>query len=309
MVRASPNPELALLESPDWQDYELLDSGGGSKLERYGQFVFVRPEHQAIWKPALSPDNWHQADAIFQPSKEESGGRWKFNHPMDESWIMHYKNLRFRAQANPSRHLGVFPEQANHWDWLQEQIHAAGHPVRVLNLFGYTGIASLAAAQAGAQVTHVDASKKSIQWARTNQTLSKLDECPIRWLVDDAEKFVQREVRRGAQYEAIILDPPKFGRGPAGQVWEFFDSLPDLLQSCRKILSNRPAFVILTAYAIRASSLSIHYAMEEMLSGQTGELTTGELVLRDRSAGRLLSMAIFSRWSAKPSQHSIIPRR
>ena len=309
MVRASPKPDLALLESPDWQDYELLDSGGGSKLERYGRYVFVRPEHQAIWKPVLPSNDWQQADAFFQPTGEESGGHWKFNHPMDENWVMRYKNLRFRAQASPSRHLGVFPEQANHWDWLQEQIQTAGHPVRVLNLFGYTGLASLAAAQAGAQVTHVDASKKSIQWARTNQSLSKLDESPIRWLVDDAEKFVQREARRSSQYEAIILDPPKFGRGPAGQVWEFFDSVPNLLQNCRKILSDRPVFVILTAYAIRASALSIHYAMEEILSGQSGELITGELVLRDRSAGRLLSMAIFSRWSAKPSQQSFTPRR
>jgi 23S rRNA (cytosine1962-C5)-methyltransferase len=168
----------------------------------------------------------------------------------------------------------------------------------VLNLFGYTGLATLAAAQAGAQVTHVDASKKSIAMARVNQELSGLSKTPIRWLVDDAFKFVRREVRRGSRYDALILDPPKFGRGPQGQVWEFFDSLPDLLGDCRLLLADHPLFIVLTAYAIRASALSIYYAMQDVVSGLGGNLTTGELVLVERSAGRLLSMAIFVRWRA-----------
>jgi 23S rRNA (cytosine1962-C5)-methyltransferase len=168
----------------------------------------------------------------------------------------------------------------------------------VLNLFGYTGLATLAAAQAGAQVTHVDASKKSVMLARENQALSGLDSYPIRWLVDDAFKFVQREVRRGSKYEGIILDPPKFGRGPQGQVWELFESLPALLQDCRALLSPQPSFVILTAYAIRASALSIYYAMQEMTRGLNGALETGELALVEKSAGRLLSTAIFARWGS-----------
>jgi 23S rRNA (cytosine1962-C5)-methyltransferase len=210
---------------------------------------------------------------------------------------MRYKDLVFFIQANPSRHMGVFPEQASHWDWIQDKIEKAGRPVKVLNLFGYTGLATLAAAQAGAQVTHVDASKKVIQWARQNQELSGLSEHPIRWLVDDAEKFVRREVRRQVQYDGIILDPPKFGRGPEGQVWEFFTALPDLLEQLRLLLSPRPLFIVLTAYAIRASAVSVHYALQEMVSGLDGHIETGELALQERSAGRILSMAIFSRWS------------
>ena len=291
-------PELVLLASPDWTDYELLDSGKGAKLERYGQYKFVRPEHQAIWQPTLPPDIWQSAHAVFQPTGEESGGKWKFYQPVEPDWIMTYKDLRFHAHVAGSRHMGVFPEQANHWDWMGKLIQDARRPIRVLNLFGYTGLATLAAAQAGAQVTHVDASKKSIAMARVNQELSGLSKTPIRWLVDDAFKYVRREVRRGSRYDALILDPPKFGRGPQGQVWEFFDSLPDLLGDCRLLLADHPLFIVLTAYAIRASALIIYYAMQDVVSGLGGNLTTGELVLVERSAGRLLSMAIFVRWRA-----------
>jgi 23S rRNA (cytosine1962-C5)-methyltransferase len=292
-------PQLDLLTSPDWVDYALLDSGGGNKLERYGPYTFVRPEHQAIWQPALPPGQWQAAHAVFQATGEESGGRWQFNKPVEPSWVMQYKGLKFQAQASASRHMGVFPEQAAHWDWLGELIRSAGRPVNVLCLFGYTGLATLAAAQAGARVTHVDASKKAIALARQNQTLSGLEERPIRWLVDDVEKFVRREVRRGAQYDGLILDPPKFGRGPEGQVWEFFEALPGLLQDCRSLLSPRPSFAVITAYAIRASALSLYYPLAEMVAGLGGRLSTGELGLIERSAGRLLSTAIFARWQAE----------
>jgi 23S rRNA (cytosine1962-C5)-methyltransferase len=292
-------PSLDLLVSPDWQDYELLDSGGGAKLERYGPYVFMRPEHQAIWQPALPPERWQAAHAVFQPSGEESGGRWSFNKPVEPAWTMTYKGLTFRAHASASRHMGVFPEQASHWDWLEERTRLSHRPVRVLNLFGYTGLASLAAARAGAQVTHVDASKKAITMARENQVLSGLEGRPIRWLVDDAFKFVRREVRREASYDGILLDPPKFGRGPQGQVWEFFESLPALLADCRRLLSDQPVYILLTAYAIRASAMSIYYALNEITSGLGGEITAGELALVERSAGRLLSTAIFARWTAK----------
>ena len=274
----------------------MVDSGGGAKLERYGPYVFARPEHQAVWQPALPPERWKTAHAIFQSTGEESGGHWLFNQPVEPSWTMQYKGLKFLAQATASRHMGVFPEQAAHWDWLGELVRAAGRPVNVLNLFGYTGLATLAAAQAGAKVTHVDASKKAITWARQNQSLSGLDQRPIRWLVDDVEKFVKRELRRSSQYDGLILDPPKFGRGPEGQVWEFFDALPTLLKDCRGLLSRQPLFIVITAYAIRASALSLYYPLGKMVAGLGGHLATGELALVERSAGRLLSTAIFARW-------------
>jgi 23S rRNA (cytosine1962-C5)-methyltransferase len=296
------HPLLNLLKTPEWQDYELVDSGHGAKLERYGPYTFIRPEHQAVWHPALPQERWQAAHGVFEPTGEESGGRWQFNKPVKTPWNMNYKGLRFLAFTANSRHMGVFPEQAVHWDWAGAQITrrqaSSPGPFRVLNLFGYTGLATLAAAQAGAQVTHVDASKKSILLARENQSLSNLNERSIRWLVDDAFKFVRREVRRGSQYEGIILDPPKFGRGPQGQVWELFESLPELLQNCRILLSPQPSFVVLTAYAIRASALSVYYAMQEMVSGLGGSLETGEMALVEKSAKRLLSTAIFARWAA-----------
>lgn len=291
-------PELVLLSSQDWRDYELLDSGGGQKLERYGPYIFIRPEHQAIWKPSMGEKKWGEADAIFQPTGEESGGYWKFNHPIVDQWIMQYKALRFQVQASPSRHMGVFPEQAVHWDWIKEKILQSRREVHILNLFGYTGLASLTAAQAGARVTHVDASKKAIQWARLNQSLSGLQDCPVRWLVDDVVKFVRREIRRGVKYDGIILDPPKFGRGPSGQVWEYFEAMPELIQNCRILMGEQPLFILITAYAIRASALSIYYALSEIISRDPGNLSAGELVLQEKSRGRLLSMAIFARWAS-----------
>jgi 23S rRNA (cytosine1962-C5)-methyltransferase len=289
-------PEINLFTSHDWKDYELLDSGGGAKLERYGSYTFLRPEHQAVWQRALSDKTWEAADAVFQSSGEENGGHWLFKHPVASPWLMTYKGLKFHAQTSNSRHLGLFPEQAAHWDWIGQKITAARQPIKVLNLFGYTGLATLAAAQAGASVTHVDAAKKAITWGRENQALSALTDRPIRWLVDDVFKFVRREVRRQSTYEGIILDPPKFGRGPEGQVWEFFESLPELLQECRSLLSPNPLFIVITAYAIRASTLSLHYGLQEMTRGLGGQITSGELALVERSAGRWLSMAISSRW-------------
>jgi 23S rRNA (cytosine1962-C5)-methyltransferase len=287
-----------LLASPDWVDYELLDSGGRSKLEKFGSYRFVRPEPQAIWAPSLPQREWDRAAAIFQATDEQEGGRWIFNRPVDPRWIMQYKDLRFWAQATPFRHLGVFPEQANHWDWMQRLIRTRRGPTRVLNLFGYTGLATLAAAAAGATVTHVDASKKAIAWARENQQLSELDDRPVRWILDDALKFVRREVRRDQHYEGFIIDPPPFGRGPKGEIWRLEESLPLLLQECRALLSAEPLFTVLTAYAIKSSALSLYYALDEMFSGFDGALTAGEMVLRERSAGHLLSTAIFARWNA-----------
>lgn len=292
---------IEILTSPNWVDYELLDSGEGARLERFGKHVLVRPEHQAVWKRALPERSWDQAEAVFQPTHEESGGYWKFRKKMPESWNMRYQQLQFRVALSNSRHVGVFPEQACHWDWMAGLIRATMKPVRVLNLFGYTGLASLAAAEAGAVVTHLDASRKAIAWAKENQALSGLTDRPIRWLVDDAMKFIQREARRGSLYEGIVLDPPKFGRGPNGQVWEFFEAFPELLAGCRQVLSKDAMFVIITAYAIRASAISIHQALEEMMDGFQGEYSAGELALEETSRGRLLSMALFARWRGKSS--------
>lgn len=288
---------ISLLASNHWVDYELVDSGNGQKLERYGPYLFIRPEPQAMWKPALDKQRWNTAHAIFQPGREESGGHWMLRQAINDAWEIGYKDLTFQVQTTGGRHLGVFPEQAPQWDWMQDIIRSANRQVNVLNLFGYTGLASLSAAQAGARVTHIDASKKALGWAKHNQVLSGLSDAPIRWLVDDAMKFVQRESRRGVKYEAIIMDPPKFGRGPKGEVWEFFDLFPKLLEACRAILTPKPIFVVITAYAIRASALAIYYALQDTMVSYGGNVTSGELVLEEKSAGRMISAAIFARWS------------
>ena len=303
------------LESTRWKEYALLDSGDGLKLERFGKYVFARPESQAMWKRSLTSE-WKDVDAVFIPTGEESGGHWDFKKKMDEKWEMTYPplspnfqenegrkgGLRFWAMTTPGRHLGVFPEVAAHWNWFSELIHHRVHgehrETNVLNLFGYTGLATLAAASTGAKVTHVDASKKSVGWARENQALSKLTDAPVRWIVDDALKYVQREARRGVKYDGIILDPPKFGRGPKGEVWEVYKSLPSLLEACRDCLSKDPLFVVTTVYAVRASAIHVAQAMDNMMQGFGGKIDMGELVTREQRAGRLLSQAVFARWES-----------
>lgn len=311
-----------LLESNRWHDYALLDSGDGLKLERFGRYVFVRPESQAMWSRSLPAAEWQNAHAVFRPTGEESGGHWDFRKKIEDQWEMRYdltpppigdavgatrgnqgwrdgkEVLKFRAMTTPGRHLGVFPEGAANWDWVGERIAGSGREVNVLNLFGYTGLATLAAAAAGARVTHVDASKKAVAWARDNQALSGLTGKPVRWLVDDALKFVQREARRGVKYDGILLDPPKFGRGPKGEVWEIYKSLPNLLAACRACLSERPLFAVITVYAVRASAVHVAQVLNEMMNGFGGRIEHGELVTREGSAGRLLSQAVFARWSA-----------
>jgi len=291
-------PKLNLLVSTEWEDYALLDSGNGRKLEKYGPHIFDRSEPQAVWKPNLEKTRWEAADAVFNPTKEESGGYWKYKKTLQEGWVMHYRNLILRARTTSGRHMGVFPEQASQWDWIGELIQNQKRPVKVLNLFGYTGLASLAAAQAGASVTHVDASKKSVRWARENQALSKLENCHIRWIVDDAVRFTQREGRRDAKYEGIILDPPKFGRGPKGEKWEFFRLFSILLHACREVLSPKPLFIVITAYAIQASAMFLYYGLDDIRAQFGGTIEAGELALEEKSAGRLVSTAVYARWSA-----------
>jgi len=292
-------PDIQLEASKNWQDYQLLDSGEGKTLERFGPYTLIRPEPQVIWSRSLPKDAWQAAHARVQESQTEYGGQWHLLKPIDKNWQMSYKSLQFQVQLSSSRHVGVFPEQASHWDWITNQIQGASRQLKVLNLFGYTGLATLTAASAGAQVTHVDSSKHALSWANLNQNLSNLSQAPVRWIAEDALKFTLREVRRGNLYDGIILDPPKFGRGSDGKVWDFYKNLPELLQACRSVLSSNPVFVVLTAYAIQASSLITWQAMQTMTNNLKGEITAGELIAIEESAGHVLSHALFARWSSK----------
>jgi 23S rRNA (cytosine1962-C5)-methyltransferase len=299
-VRRHPaTPRPVMLETAGWADYALLDSGRGEKLERYGRYRIVRPEPQAMWERRLKDEAWTEADAVFTGGKdEESDGRWRYRHPLPETWPMEIGGVRFLGRFTAFRHVGVFPEQEPHWAWMEERTRRAGRPARLLNLFAYTGIASLLLARTGAAVTHVDGSKKAIGWARENQALSGLGDLPIRWILDDAMKFVRREERRGSRYDGIILDPPKFGRGPNGEVWDLFTDLAEMLRICRRLLSEGPLFLVLTAYSIRASFMSLHELAAECLGDLGGDLESGELLLREEGGGRVLSTSLFSRWSA-----------
>ncbi|MDP3772035.1 MAG: class I SAM-dependent methyltransferase [bacterium] len=303
-VKVSSDPTSSLLITEGWDDYALVDSGGGKKLERFGAYTFIRPEPQALWCSTLAENEWARADGVFTSgagTEEEKTGRWYFKKELPSRWEMGWNNneVKFFAAATPFRHLGVFPEHAPHWAWMKKIIIEAHRPVKILNLFGYTGIASLVCAAAGAEVTHVDASKKIIAWARENQKISGLEDRPIRWIEDDAMKFVQREVRRGAKYDGFIIDPPKFGRGPKGEVWNIHENLPRLLTACSALTSPTPLFTILTCYATRISSVSAHYALADMMAGNNGILESGEMALREQSARHLLSTAVFARWSTR----------
>jgi 23S rRNA (cytosine1962-C5)-methyltransferase len=279
-----------------WHDYELLDSGNGARLERYGPYTLVRPEPQATWRPHLPQERWDQADAIFRRQQADEG-RWQLRCPIPEQWPMQYGNLTFYARLTPFRHTGVFPEQAEHWRWIREHIQRTRRPVTILNLFGYTGLTTLAAAAAGATVCHLDASPKIIDWARENQAASGLAAKPVRWIADDALKFVRRESRRGVRYDGIVMDPPAFGRGPKGEVWKIESGLPALLEACREVLAPQPLFFLVNAYAIRASALMLYNALGDILQPLGGHLSVGELVLRETTGKRPLSTAIYGRWS------------
>lgn len=289
-----------ILEVAPNADYALLDSGNGRKLEQYGPYRIERPEGQAIWLPALPESEWAKADAIFTGDTDEEGmGRWRFpRSPLGETWPMKHDGIDYLGRFTSFRHVGVFPEQGSHWSHMETLIREAKRPVRVLNLFGYTGVASLVAARAGAEVTHVDASKKAIGWARENQDLARLNDKPIRWICEDAMKFVEREARRGSRYDIILFDPPAFGRGPKGEVWQLFEHLPAMADICREILTPKPLAVVLTAYSIRASFFAIHALMRDRFAGMGGRVESGELVIREKSAGRALSTSLFSRWVA-----------
>jgi len=295
--------EPLVLRTEAWPDYALRDSGHGRKLERYGSYRVVRPEPQCFWAPREPERAWSDASAVFDPADEEDAGRWRFTEAPPERFALSWKAVRFHGRFTAFRHLAFFPEQAANWTWLQQAVAARRGEPRVLNLFGYTGVASLVCAAAGAAVTHVDASKKAVGWARENAELSELVERPIRWIVEDARKYVARELKRGSRYDGIILDPPKFGRGPAGEVWRVFEDMPGLLRECAALLSDDAAFLLLNAYAARISGLSLAHLMREAMQGRGGRIDWGELALSEthgRDAERReIGLSFFARWSAE----------
>lgn len=291
---------FGLLVTSGWEDYSLLDFGNGRKLERFGKYLADRPEEQAMGQPRLPPERWLAAHAAFDGDAEDGAGRWRFfGRHVPNEFPLAWDEIAFRGRFTPFRHVGFFPEQAAHWAWLRQRLRAAGRPLKVLNLFGYTGIASLVCAAEGAQVTHVDASKKSIGHARENQAFARLEDRPIRWIVDDAVKFVQRERRRGNRYDGIVLDPPKFGRGPEGETWHLFADLPTHLAECVALLADEAEFLILSAYAIRASFLALDDLARPLLASRGGHLSSGELCLAVEGGERLLSTSLYTRWSRR----------
>jgi 23S rRNA (cytosine1962-C5)-methyltransferase len=297
---ASSPARIDLIETSGWDGYALLDSGAGRKLERFGTVVVDRPEPQAMWRPRLPEAEWARAHAVFSASSEDDEkGKWRFDKKVPESWPVRVHDVTMSCRLQGLWHLGLFPEQLPHWEWMLERIATVkGEKPRVLNLFAYTGAASLLAAAAGAEVTHVDASKKAIQWAKDNQAASKLESATIRWMLDDAAKFVAREVRRGRTYHIILVDPPKFGRGPDGEVWDLFKGLPALMTNCAQLLTKEHASLVLTVYAIRASSLAFEQLVREALNGRGGTYHSGELAIRAANGGFAVPASLFTRWSS-----------
>lgn len=288
----------------DTGGYALLDSGGGRKLEKFGSVVVDRPEPQAMWTKRLSEAEWAKADGVFDGADDDEQGRWNFRGAQPRDWPMEIGGVTAICRFSAFRHMGVFPEQAPHWAWMQEKLKAAPPKPRVLNLFAYTGVASLIAGRMGAEVTHLDASKKSVAWAKENQTVSKLENAAIRWIVDDARKFVARDVRRGKTYHGLVIDPPKFGRGPEGEKWELFDHLAETMRDCVKLIDPDYGFMIFTAYAIRASSLAMDELMKDVLGPRRGAFESGELAIREAPAPgsdvtRLLPTSLYVRWSGE----------
>jgi 23S rRNA (cytosine1962-C5)-methyltransferase len=287
--------KLTTLTGEPWGDYGLIDSGHGRKFERYGPHSFIRPEPQAMWAPAMA--EW-DADGVFVPgSDEDGGGRWDFVKPVPKGgWPLTWNGLTFTAQTTPFRHLAFFPDMMPVWAWAQAMLRDRADAT-CLNLFGYTGVGTLAMAQAGAAVTHVDASKKSVEAAKANAMLSGMSDHPVRWLIDDAAKFTAREVRRGKHYDGIILDPPKYGRGPEGEVWRLEEDLAGLVANCRALVTAESAFVFLTVYAIRMSALAIGALMAQAFGDLGGAVECGELAVREEARGLALPTAIWARWS------------
>ena len=280
----------------DWRDYELLDCGGGEKLERWGQQILVRPDPQAIWDTERRDRRWKSANARYARSST-GGGHWDKNK-LPESWPIRYKDLTFQVKPMNFKHTGLFPEQAANWDFAMEQIQRAGRPVSVLNLFAYTGAATLACAAAGASVCHVDAARGMVSWARENAKSSGLEDAPIRWIVDDCAKFVEREIRRGRRYDAVIMDPPSYGRGPSGEIWKLEENLYPFVELVTGVLSDRPLFFLINSYTTGLAPSVLGYILDTLVSKQYGGKThCDELGLPVTNTGLALPCGSTGRWT------------
>jgi len=278
--------------------YQLLDSGMGNKLERVGAYLLVRPSPQAIWSPSLARERWEETDAVYVRSAT-GGGKWAFKRRLPEKWGIEFGEHRFLIKPTGFGHLGIFPEQRESWEWISEKVKNAKREIAVLNLFAYTGGSTMAAASAGASVCHVDASKGVVDWGRENAALSELSGRSIRWIVDDVKKFTNKEIRRGKRYDAIILDPPSFGRGAKAEVWKIEEDLTKLLNKCRELLSDAPLFVLLSCHSPGFTPLVLQNLLADMMSNSEGKLSGAEMVITENASGRTLPAGSYAKWSSK----------
>lgn len=296
--------EPIILKTKPSADYELLDSGNEEKLERYGKYILRRPDPQALWNKKLDEKIWKNSDAVFDGNRKT----WKVtqNHSdssLRDGWQISFDDLKFNIKPTAFKHTGIFPEQEMNWKFIKlkvesEKLKERKEPIKILNLFGYTGGTTLAGLSAGAEVTHVDGSKTSVAWAKENAELSGLDKKPVRWLIDDARKFVLREIRRGGKYDGIIMDPPSFGRGGRGEIWKIEDDFLKLIEDCGKILSDKPILFIINGYAAGYSSQAYYNALKPIMEKFGGKFEVGELTIEESGSGRLLPCGIFVRWSS-----------
>lgn len=284
--------------SENWKEYELLDASDGERLERWGKYILVRPDPQIIWKNTREHPLWKKADGIYRRSSGGGGGWVKSKMP--EQWTVGYGDLNFRIKPMGFKHTGLFPEQAANWDWFSSLIKKADRPIKVLNLFAYTGGATMAAAKAGAQVVHVDASKGMVAMAKENAQLCGLSDAPIRYIVDDCKKFVEREIRRGNKYDGIIMDPPSYGRGPNGEVWKLEDNIDELITLVSQVLSDEPLFFLVNSYTTGLSPMTMGYIVDLKVTSRYGGYTeAGELGLKVSQSGLVLPCGASTRWQSK----------
>lgn len=286
--------DIKILITKPSKDYELIDSGDGEKLERFGAYVLRRPDPQALWSKSLTEKEWKEtANATFV--REGDNAKWRLKDGMPKEWIIEMSGLKFLIKPTAFKHTGLFPEHEGNWDWITEKIKTAGRPIKMLNLFGYTGGATLAALKAGAEVTHIDGSKAVITWARQNAEFSKLDDKKVRWIEDDARKFVQREIKRANKYDAIIMDPPAFGHGANNEVWKIEEDFTNLLDLCSQILSDKPLFVLVNGYSAGYSAIAYENSLNFIAKKYGGEIEKGEITIEESKSGRLLPAGIFAR--------------
>jgi len=281
----------------DFPDFELLDTGDGFRLEKWGTVVLARPDPQIIWGRSLTDAEWDKAWAIYKSGSDDNKGRWEIKKPLPKQWLLNFQDVKFLLKLSPFKHTGLFAEQAANWEWMGDKLKVKSGKLKVLNLFAYTGGATMVLAKAGHQVTHVDASKPAITWANENHKLNNLPADSVRWILDDASKFVKRELKRGTKYDGIIMDPPAFGHGPTGKTWKFNDDLPGLLADCVGLLSDNAKFLVINGYATNSSALAINNLLEDVIKSKKGQIEFGELCLKQKNQ-RIISTGIFSRWSS-----------